>query len=152
MDPISAIAIATTAFNTIKKGFQVGRDVEKMTKDLSRWMGAIQDVKDGHNNKKKGKNFGSVEEESLETFAALKKAQQMEEELRSFVNMNYGPNAWNEVLRIQANIRKKKKEAEELRKRRMAQLQENIVIIGLVVVFLALTGYAAYMILNAVPK
>ena len=82
----------------------------------------------------------------------MKKAQQMEEELRSFVNMNYGPNAWNEVLRIQANIRKKKKEAEELRKRRMAQLQENIVIIGLVVVFLALTGYAAYMILNAVPK
>ena len=132
MDPISAIAVATTAFNTIKKGFQVGRDVEKMTKDLSRWMGAIQDVKDGHNSKKKGKSYGSVEEESLETFAALKKAQQMEEELRSFVNMNYGPNAWNEVIRIQANIRKKKKEAEELRKRRMAQLQENILIILLI--------------------
>ena len=76
----------------------------------------------------------------------------MEDELRTFVNMNHGPNAWNEVLRIQANIRKKKQEAVELRKRRMAQLQENIVIISLVVVFLALTGYAAYMILNAVPK
>ena len=50
MDPISAIAIATTAFNTIKKGFQVGRDVESMSKDLGRWMGAIQDVKEGHNN------------------------------------------------------------------------------------------------------
>ena len=151
MDPISAIAIATTAFNAIKKGVSVGRDVESMSKDLGRWMGAIQDVKEGHNNKK-GRNFGSVEEESLETFAALKKAQQMEDELRTFVNINHGPNAWNEVLRIQANIRKKKQEAVELRKRRMAQLQENIVIISLVVVFLALTGYAAYMILNAVPK
>ena len=63
MDPISAIAIATTAFNTIKKGFQVGRDVESMSKDLGRWMGAIQDVKEGHNNKK-GRSFGSVERES----------------------------------------------------------------------------------------
>ena len=30
IDPISAIAMATTAFNTIKKGFEVGRDIESM--------------------------------------------------------------------------------------------------------------------------
>ncbi len=66
MDPITAIAAATTAFNAIKKGFSVGRDVESMSKDLGRWMGAIQEVKEGHN-KKKGKMFGSVEEEALET-------------------------------------------------------------------------------------
>ena len=46
MDPITAFGVATTAFNAIKKGFQVGRDVESMSKDLGRWMGAIQDVKD----------------------------------------------------------------------------------------------------------
>ena len=73
MDPISAIAVATTAYSAIKKGFSVGREIESMSKDLGRWMGAIQDVKEGHN-KKKGRSFGSVEEESLETFAALKKA------------------------------------------------------------------------------
>ena len=28
IDPIRAIAMATTAFNTIKKGFEVGRDTE----------------------------------------------------------------------------------------------------------------------------
>ena len=72
MDPITAIAAATTAFNAIKKGFSVGRDVESMSKDLGRWMGAIQDVKDGHK-KSKGRSFGSVEEEALETFAAKKK-------------------------------------------------------------------------------
>ena len=87
MDPISAIAIATTAFNTIKKGFQVGRDVESMSKDLGRWMGAIQAVKEGHS-KKKNRMFGSVEEEALETFAMKKKAIAMENELRTFVNYN----------------------------------------------------------------
>ena len=110
MDPISAIGIATTAYNAIKRGFKVGKEIEGMSKDLGRWMGAIQDVKDGHK-KEKGRSFGSVEEEALESFAALKKAQQMENELRNFVNLSYGPNAWAEVLRIQAQIRLKKKEA-----------------------------------------
>jgi hypothetical protein len=150
MDPISAIAIATTAFNTIKKGFQVGRDVESMSKDLGRWMGAIQDVKEGHNNKK-GRSFGSVEEESLETFAALKKAQQMEDELRTFVNLNYGPNAWNEVIRLQADIRLKKKEVEKTRKNKMEQLQENIVIGALVLIFVAIAVYAGLLIINVTP-
>ena len=112
MDPITAFGVATTAFNAIKKGFQVGRDVESMSKDLGRWMGAIQDVKEGHN-KKKNRVFGSVEEEALETFAIKKKAIAMENDLRNFVNLSYGPNAWNEVIRIQADIRKQKKEAIE---------------------------------------
>jgi len=147
MDPISAIALATTAFNTIKKGFQVGRDVESMSKDLGRWMGAIQDVKEGHN-KKKGRSFGSVEEESLETFAALKKAQQMEDELRTFVNMNYGPNAWNEVIRLQAGIRVKKKEAVEDAKRKQKELIENIIIGGSVLFFIAFVAYIIYIFVS----
>ena len=150
MDPISAIAVATTAFNAIKKGFSVGRDVENMSKDLGRWMGAIQDVKEGHN-KKKGRSFGSVEEESLETFATLKKAQQMEDELRSFVNMNHGPNAWNEVIRIQADIRLKKKEAEEDRKNKVEQMQENIVVGVLILIFVSVAVYAGFLIINITP-
>ena len=147
MDPISAIALATTAFNTIKKGFSVGREIESMSKDLGRWMGAIQDVKEGHNNKK-GRSFGSVEEESLETFAALKKAQQMEDELRTFVNMNYGPNAWNEVIRLQAGIRVKKKEAVEDAKRKQKELIENIIIGGSVLFFIAFVAYIIYIFVS----
>ena len=28
MDPISAIAVATTAYNAIKRGFKVGKEIE----------------------------------------------------------------------------------------------------------------------------
>ena len=45
IDPITAIAGATAAFNTIKKGFAVGRDIESMAGDLGRWMGAVSDLK-----------------------------------------------------------------------------------------------------------
>ena len=84
----------------------------------------------------KGRSFGSVEEEALESFAALKKAQQMESELRQFVNFNYGHNAWNEVIRIQVNIRKKKKEAIAEAKRKQAQMIENTILGALVIFFL----------------
>ena len=46
----------------------------------------------------------------------------MEEELRTFINLSHGPNAWNEVLRIQAEIRKKRKEAILRAKREREQL------------------------------
>ena len=147
MDPITAFGVATTAFNAIKKGFQVGRDVESMSKDLGRWMGDIQDVKEGHN-KKKNRVFGSVEEEALETFAIKKKAIAMENDLRNFVNLSYGPNAWNEVLRIQADIRKQKKEAIEEAKRKQAQMIENIILGVLVVFFLGVVGAILYLILS----
>ena len=147
MDPISAIAAATTAYNAIKKGFQVGKENESMSKDLGRWMGAIQDVKEGHT-KAKGRSFGSVEEEALESFAALKKAQQMENELRNFVNLNYGPNAWNEVIRIQVDIRKRKKEALEEAKRKQAKMIENTILGVLVVFFLGAVGSVLYLILS----
>jgi len=147
MDPITALAAATTAFNAIKKGFSVGRDVEGMSKDLGRWMGAIQDVKDGHK-KSKGRSFGSVEEEALETFAAKKKAEQMERELRNFVNLSHGPSAWNEVIRIQADIRLKKKEAIAEAKKLQAKKIENIILGVLVIFFLGAVGAVLYLVLT----
>ena len=44
MDPVTALATASTAFNLIKKGFQMGKDVESMYGDIGRWMGAVSDV------------------------------------------------------------------------------------------------------------
>jgi len=147
MDPITAIGIATTAYKTIVSGFKVGKQVENMSKDLGRWMGAIQAVKDGHK-KKKSRSFGSVEEEALETFAALKEARRMENELRNFVNLSHGPNAWNEVLRIQAQIRKQKKEAELEAQRKQKQIIENIILGAIILFFVAVIITVVYTVMS----
>jgi len=147
MDPVTAFGVATTAYKTIVAGFKVGKQVESMSKDLGRWMGAIQAVKEGHS-KKKNRMFGSVEEEALETFAMKKKAIAMENELRTFVNYNYGPNAWNEVIRIQADIRKQKKEAELEAQRRQRQMVENTIIGGLVLLFIFFVIYVVYLVMT----
>ena len=147
MDPVTAFGVATTAYKTIVAGFKVGKQVESMSKDLGRWMGAIQAVKEGHS-KKKNRMFGSVEEEALETFAMKKKAIAMENELRTFVNMNYGPNAWNEVISIQAQIRKQKKEAELEAQRKQRQMVENTIIGGLVLLFIFFVIYVVYLVMT----
>ena len=147
MDPVTAFGVATTAYKTIVAGFKVGKQVENMSKDLGRWMGAIQAVKEGHS-KKKNRMFGSVEEEALETFAMKKKAIAMENELRTFVNYNYGPNAWNEVIQIQAQIRKEKKEAQIEAQRRQRQIVENTIIGGLVLMFIFFVVYVVYLVMT----
>jgi Fe2+ transport system protein B len=77
-----------------------------------------------------------------------KKAIAMENELRNFVNLNYGPNAWNEVIRIQAEIRKQKKEAEEEAKRKQRQVIENTVIGGFILFFIFFIIYIFYLVMS----
>ena len=120
VDPITAFGAATAAFSAIKKGFEIGRDVESMYGDIGRWMTSCETV--NKEAAKAGKWGMRVEDEALEVFAHKKKIAAMEQELRTFVNLSHGPNAWNEVLRIQADIRKKRKEAILLAKRKQEEM------------------------------
>ena len=129
VDPITAIAGATAAFNAIKKGFEVGRDIESMYGDIGRWMSSCETVnKEAKSAKTKGM---SVEEEALEIFAHQKKVKAMEDELRTFINLSHGPSAWNEVLRIQADIRRRRKEAIlAAKKKREEMIMWTLVAVG----------------------
>lgn len=116
MDPVTALATASTAFSLIKKGFQAGRDVEAMYGDIGKWMGAVSDVNQAAKMSKNPPLFkklfagSSVEQEALDAYAAKKKAEEMENELRSWINLVHGPNAWSDLLKMQAKIRKQRQE------------------------------------------
>jgi len=127
MDPVTGIAIASTAYKAICTAFQHGREIEQMAGDLGRWMQGINAVKEGHS-KAKGRRIGSVEEEALETFAALKKAQQMENELRNFITGHYGMNAWQQIIKIQADIRVRQRQEKIESARRQEEIFEYILI------------------------
>jgi len=144
VDPITAIASAKMAYEAIKKGLQIGKDIESMAGDLGRWMNAIHDVKKGHE-KAKGRRFGSVEEEALETFAAKKKAEQMEEELRNFVNMTYGPSAWSQIIRIQGQLRKQRMQEERLRREQIEEIVTWGMIITCITLFAGIMLWIAYV-------
>jgi len=72
----------------------------------------------------------------------------MERELRNFVNLSHGPSAWNEVIRIQADIRLKKKEAIAEAKRLRRKKIENFIIGICLMIFLGVIGFIFYMIIS----
>ena len=147
MDPVTAIAAATTAFNVIKKGFDMGRDIESMYGDMGRWMGAVSDVNQANKVAKNPPLFkklfagSSIEEDAMNAFAAKKKAEEMENELRSYVNLVYGPNSWNEILKLQAKIRKDRQEQIYAQQEMQAYVLNVIgIVIASIVFVLAVVG------------
>ena len=148
IEVVAAVSAATGAFNTIKAGFAAGREIESMAGDLSRWMGAVSDIKKADEYNKKPPLFkklfaaGSVEEEAMEIFMAKKKAEDMRNELRQIISFTRGPAAWDELLRTEADIRKKRQKLIYDQKERQKKLVEYI-LIGLLVFIMggALIGF-----------
>ena len=149
IDPVTAIAGATAAFNTIKAGFAAGREIESMAGDLGRWMNSVSDIKKAEELNKKPPifkklfNSGSVEEEALQIFMAKKKAEDMREQLKQIISFSRGPSAWEELLRTEADIRKKRLKMIYDQEERRRKLVEGILIAVLVlIVGGAILGFA----------
>jgi len=116
VDPVTAAATAASAFRVIKAGFSVGRDIEQMAGDLSRWMGALSDLDEAERLSKHPPIFKqlfagqSAEAEAMQVFAARKKAQQDRDQLRTYIQYTMGQSAWDELVATEARIRKERKE------------------------------------------
>tara|TARA_R100000700_G_C3152241_1_gene130561 strand:+ start:655 stop:1134 length:480 start_codon:yes stop_codon:yes gene_type:complete len=119
LDPITlsaAVTGATTAYNAIKKAIMVGKEIEDMSSELSRWMSAVSDVdniqKTAQNPSTLDKLFnGSVEQVALESYSAKKKLSKQREELKNFLVAHYGLQAWDDLIKEEGRIRKARQEA-----------------------------------------
>ena len=116
IDPITAIAGATAAFNTLKKGIQVGKDLQDMGGTMAKWAGAVADLDFADKQNQKPPWYkalgGGVEAQAMEIFAAKQKAASMRAELKDFISVVYGPSKWQEILEIEAKLRKQNREHE----------------------------------------
>ena len=110
----AAVATASTAFNGIKRAFAAGKDLESMSQDLSRWMGAVSDVDAAHKSAKNPTMFrkvfsgGTIEQEAIEAFTAKKKLEEQRYELKQFLMFTHGSKAWDELLAMEGQIRKRR--------------------------------------------
>ena len=96
-----------------------------MTKDLSSWMGAVSDVVNIEKRAKNPSVFAkvfykdSIESEALEAFAAKKKLAEQRDQLKTFIMFTNGTKAWDELLAMEGQIRKRRqKEIYEAQERK----------------------------------
>jgi len=154
IDPVTALATATSAFNLIKKGFEVGRDVESMGKDLGKWMGAMSDLKKAEEYSKKPPLFkklfaaGSVEEEAMAAFMAKKKAEDMREQLRTLITYTRGVSAWQELIKMEGDIRKKRQQMIYDQKERQKAVIEITLVVILLSLMAGLIGWGIWFIMK----
>lgn len=151
MEPITiaaAVSGATAAFNTIKHMIAAGRDIESCMGDVSRWMKMASDVDQAEKQSKNPPLFkklfaaGSVEEEALQAYAAKKKLEAQRQELKTFLNMSYGPQAWADLIQLEGRIRKQRQEAiykqQEMRRKVIEIIAAGILILTITTLLVSL--------------
>ena len=141
-DPISitaSLTVASTAFNGIKKAFHAGRELESMSQDLSRWMGAVSDIDNAHKSAKnpsllkKVMNGKSIEQEAIEAFTAKTQLEQQRNDLRTFIQYSHGQSKWDELLRMEGDIRKRRQK-EVYDKQKFKEKVVTYVVVAMVLV------------------
>jgi hypothetical protein len=148
LDPVSALAIATSAYKVIKRGIEMGRELEDMGGQLGTWFGAVSDVKSAEEEAKDPPLFkkllskNSVEQEAMQALLARKKIEQQERELRELIVYKWGTDAYVDMLRDRARIKDTRAKAIQNQRRKMRKFIANtltiVVILGLVGALLAL--------------
>jgi len=152
IDPVTAIAGATAAYNGLKKAISVGKDLHDMGSTLNQWAGAMSDLDFAHRQAENPpmfkKLFGAsqIEQTALETWGHKQKAKEMREELRSHISLFYGPSAWDEIVHIEAQMRKDRKEAIYAAQERKQKIIEWIVGTLIVSVATVIMAFVIYLI------
>jgi hypothetical protein len=144
-----AIAGAQAAYSFLKKGVSVGRDLQDMGQQLQQWANCMADIDQAEKMAEKPPWYkalgGGTQAQAMEVFLARKKAQQMRDELRELISHPaiLGPSHWQEFLRIEAEIRKQKREHDF---RRM-EIKQAIIewTAGIALVVLLISGLAAFV-------
>jgi hypothetical protein len=155
IDPVSALAIATSAYKAIKKGIEMGRELEDMGGQLGTWFGAVSDVKNAEEEAKDPPLFkklvakGSVEQQALQALFARKKIEQQEKELRELIVWRWGTEEYTAMMRDRVKIKDTRERTIQNQRRKMRNLVMNTITI---IAIAALTGLLGVFLVGIIQN
>ena len=146
IDPVTAVGLATSAFNILKQGISAGKDIQEMSGTLAKWGSAFSDFQYAEDKTKNPPFYKMMSDNSsnaIEIFAQKKKMEAMRKEIKDHISWTYGPSAWEEVLAIEGEMRRIRKE-EAYKKQEMIDNAINFVV-GSVIFLVAGAGVVTGM-------
>jgi len=152
LDPVTAIATASAAFNGVKKLVAAGRDLEDCMGQIAAWAGAVSDINEASKQAKSPPllkritSKKSVEQEAMEIFAHRRKIEAQEKELREIIFYAYGKEAWTELIGLRRRIRLEREKAFYAQKRK----RENVIYTTLTIVVLTFVCYGFFATIHYV--
>ena len=150
IDPISAITMATSAYNMVTRMVAAGREFEDTAQQLGKWYGAVADLRRAEQQNKNPPLFkklfasGSIEEESLALLIHTKKIAEQEQELRTLLMYRYGANAWDELTAMRRKIAKQREETIYRQQELRQNVKDSFFILVLILLCIGIVGSTVY--------
>jgi hypothetical protein len=158
IDPVSAFAMATTAYNAVKKGIEMGQELEGMAGQLGQWFTACADVRQAEEEAKNPPLFkkllskGSVEAEALENTIRRKKIQEQEKELWQMIIYTYGMETYEEMIQERRRIAAERTRIAHLQAEKRKAAALNTLYVGLIAGLCYLGYQMALFVISVWPK
>ena len=148
-----AMSMASSAYNAIKKGMEMGREAQDVAEFFGRWFDAKENIAEANQYAQNPSMFGkmfsgkSVEAQALQVTSAKYKIAQMEKELREYL-IYTGQSDFYEDMMIE---RRKIREQRLIRARAKAEFRKNVldgvaIFVGAIVCAIIIAGTVAIIV------
>ncbi len=134
MDPASIALIfgaAKTAYEAIKTGIKVGKEIQGMAGDIAKLYGSVTSLTRLSSDPPKPKMFSKVsaEEMAMDIVVKRKQAEEWFAQVKNEFVATYGIAGWQEVERELTRIQKEQKAARERAAKEAEEFQREVMII-----------------------
>ena len=134
MDPASIALIfgaAKTAYEAIKTGIKVGKEIQGMASDIAKLYGAVGKLTRLSSDPPKPKLFSKVsaEEMAMDIVVKRKQAEEWFAQVKNEFVATYGIAGWHEVEKELVRIQKEQKAAREKAAKEAAEFQREVMIV-----------------------
>lgn len=148
-----AMSMASSAYNAIKKGMEMGREAQDVAEFFGRWFDAKENIAEANQYANNPSVFGkmfsgkSVEAQALQVTSAKYKIAQMEKELREYL-IYTGQSDFYEDMMIE---RRKIREQRLIRARAKAEFRKNVldgvaIFVGAIVCAIIIAGTVSIIV------
>lgn len=158
IDPVSAFAMASAAYNAVKKGIEMGQELEGMAGQLGQWFSACADVRQAEEEAKNPPLFkkllsrGSVEEEALQNTIRRKKIQEQEKELWQMIIYTYGMETYEEMIQERRKIAAERIRIAHLQAEKRKAFALNTLYLGLTAGLIYIAYLMVLFVIDNWPK
>jgi hypothetical protein len=164
IDPVSALALATAAFNGIKKAVEIGKEVSDVYSQLSSWAGHMSDLQEcisqSEKVQKKPGLFDkigfskSATSEAFDMLVAKQKVKEMEEEIRHmflYGDLNHlGMDGLRDFYQMRRKIKDDREKMIYEQARARKELFDNIKLFGIITLVVAIGGGLLWWMIDLV--
>lgn len=134
MDPVTISLVfgaAKTAYEAIKTGIKVGKEIQGMAGDIAKLYGSVAKLTQMSAEKPKPKLFSkmSAEEMAMDIVVKRRQAEEWFAQVKNEFVGTYGLRGWQEVEKELVRIQKEQKIARERAKKEAEEFQREVLIV-----------------------